>query len=133
MYYAQNAMADFKLIYKDEQTFTPEDSVQLHEAHRDWLKQQLAQTHDGKTVVITHHFPSPQSIHAKYAEDSLTPAFGSDLEVLLGEAYAALWIHGHTHEAFDYEIKGTRVICNPRGYTGYEKGEFFRPDLVVEI
>jgi hypothetical protein len=26
-----------------------------------------------------------------------------------------LWIHGHTHTSFDYEARGTRVVCNPRG------------------
>lgn len=34
---------------------------------------------------------------------------------------ADLWLHGHTHESFDYTLGGgkgrnTRVLCNPRGY-----------------
>jgi hypothetical protein len=31
-----------------------------------------------------------------------------------------LWTHGHTHETFDYVVGETRVVCNPRGYIGYE-------------
>ena len=31
-----------------------------------------------------------------------------------------MWTHGHTHEDFDYMIGGCRVVCNPRGYSGYE-------------
>ena len=27
-----------------------------------------------------------------------------------------LWVHGHTHDEFDYKIGITRVVCNPRGY-----------------
>jgi len=32
-----------------------------------------------------------------------------------------LWIHGHTHESFDYMVGDTRIVCNPRGYIGYEQ------------
>jgi predicted phosphodiesterase len=31
-----------------------------------------------------------------------------------------LWVHGHMHNASDYMLGTTRVVCNPRGYTGYE-------------
>jgi len=31
-----------------------------------------------------------------------------------------LWVHGHTHDPYDYVIGETRVVCNPRGYIGYE-------------
>jgi hypothetical protein len=46
-----------------------------------------------------------------------------------------LWIHGHTHDNFDYESMGTRVICNPRGYVTYRGAENFDfdPKLVVEL
>ena len=44
---------------------------------------------------------------------------------------AALWIHGHTHTAFDYDVRGTRVVCNPRGYPHETTG--FDPALVVTV
>ena len=44
-----------------------------------------------------------------------------------------LWIHGHTHESFDYEIGKTRVICNPRGYAPIEINKEFKPDFNVEV
>jgi hypothetical protein len=31
-----------------------------------------------------------------------------------------MWTHGHTHHEFDYMVGSTRVVCNPRGYIGYE-------------
>jgi hypothetical protein len=46
---------------------------------------------------------------------------------------AALWIHGHMHDPFDYEINGTRVICNPRGYPGESASWTSRAALVAEI
>ena len=41
---------------------------------------------------------------------------------------AALWIHGHMHESFNYEVYGTRVVCNPRGYAPEALNPDFRPD-----
>ena len=38
---------------------------------------------------------------------------------------------GHSHCALDYQIAGTRVACNPRGYPGEETG--FDPALVLTL
>jgi predicted phosphodiesterase len=133
MQYAKREMADFAIIENEGRRFTPEDSITLHEQERDWLKGMLSIPFQGKTVVVTHHFPSAKSIHPRFANDMLTPAFGSHLDDLMDGERVALWLHGHTHDVFDYEINGTRVICNPRGYVGYERGEFFQPDLLVEV
>jgi len=46
---------------------------------------------------------------------------------------AALWVHGHMHDSFDYEIYDTRVACNPRGYAPKTINPEFKPDFVVEI
>ena len=73
-------------------------------------------------VVVGHHTPSPFSIHPKYAHDTLmNGGYTSDLiEFILDRPQIKLWTHGHTHEQFDYMIGSTRVVCNPRGYAGYE-------------
>ena len=93
----------------------------------------LAEPFAGKTVVVTHHAPSSQSVHPRYARDLLTPAFASNLENLVDGNRVALWIHGHMHESFGYEVYGTRVVCNPRGYAPKALNPNFRPDLAVEI
>ncbi len=126
-------MTDFSIIQNHGQPFTPEDAIRLHTASRDWLAVMLAEPFDGKTVVVTHHAPSPQSVHPRYANDLLSPAFASNLENLMDDKRAVLWVHGHTHESFDYEIHGTRVVCNPRGYAPLALNSRFRPDLVIEI
>jgi hypothetical protein len=79
--------------------------------------------------VITHFAPHPLSIAPAYVSHPANPGFVLDLSEIMGQA--ALWIHGHTHTFFDYAMRGTRVICNPRGYPGEPTG--FRPDLIVEI
>jgi hypothetical protein len=45
---------------------------------------------------------------------------------------AALWIHGHTHYCCDYQVGGTRVVANQRGYPGEDTGAF-DPGFVVEV
>ncbi len=130
---ARQGMNDFSLILNSGERFTPDDSIKLHEASRSWLAQMLAEPFIGKTVVVTHHAPSSRSVAQQFAEDLLTPAFASNLEELMGSDRVTLWIHGHMHDPFDYEIFGTRVICNPRGYAPFALTPSFRADFVVEV
>ena len=49
-------------------------------------------------------------------------AYSSELdEYIMDHPQIKLWTHGHTHEDFDYMIGSTRIVCNPRGYIGYER------------
>ena len=128
---ARQGMTDSSIILNNCQRFTSEDAIRLHKASRDWLAVMLAEPFDGKTVVVTHHAPSSRLVHPRYARDLLTPAFASNLEGLMEGGRAALWIHGHMHESLDYEIYGSRVVCNPRGYAPKALNLEFRPDWVV--
>lgn len=133
---AADCMNDFFQIRygKLAKPFTPADSIGLHLASVQYLETRLEQPFDGKTVVVTHHLPHRNSVAYKFSRDAITPAFASDLSRLMGKA--SLWIHGHTHTSHDYEVDGTRVICNPRGYlrkTGNFENPDFNPRLVVEV
>ncbi len=130
---ARQQMTDFSIIQNHGQRFTPEDAIKLHEASRDWLTIMLAEPFDGKTVVVTHHAPSSQSVHPRYARNLLTPAFASNLENLMDGDRVTLWIHGHMHESFDYEVYGTRVVCNPRGYAPEAPNPEFKQDYTYKI
>lgn len=94
--------------------FLPADAARLHRNSVAWLSAELAKPHAGKTVVVTHHLPSRLSVAERFKESILSAAFASNLDALV--ARANLWIHGHTHDSFDYELGNCRVICNPRGY-----------------
>jgi Icc-related predicted phosphoesterase len=138
MAHARAMMNDFQEIQiRDEKTgqrrFAPSDFLPLHQVSRAFLEAELAKPFSGKTVVVTHYLPSPHSIAAQYAGDPLTPCFCSDLTALIEAAQPDLWVHGHTHDSFDYRIQHTRVLCNPRGYYPRELNPKFRPDLVVEV
>lgn len=125
---------DFRLIRNGDFNFTPQASIELHEKSIFWLKKKLkVEKFDGKTIVITHHLPSQQSVAERYKDDWLSACFASDLDHLMGNS--ELWIHGHTHDSFDYVNNGTRVICNPRGYSrhGVIENDEFNSKLVVEV
>ncbi len=126
---------DFRVIRYKEKRFTPLDSITLHERDLGFLKQSLSVKFDGKTVVVTHHLPSSMSVADRFKENILAACFASNLDELMGDS--TLWIHGHTHDSFDYQHpNGTRVICNPRGYMmpdGSMENSQFQPDLVVEV
>ncbi len=133
MQQARQRMTDFSIIRNSGRRFAPEDAIGLHTSSRNWLAAMLAEPFAGKTVVVTHHAPSSRSVHPRYASDLLTPAFASNLEHVMDGDRVALWVHGHMHEPFDYEIHGTRVVCNPRGYAPNALAPGFRPDFVVEM
>ena len=120
---------DYQKIRFGERPFAPEDSVALCTRHRAWLAAALGETFPGQTVVITHFAPHPRSIAPAFRNHRANPAFVLDLEELMNGA--DLWIHGHTHSSFDYRVRGTRVVCNPRGYPGEQTG--FRPGLTVDL
>jgi predicted phosphodiesterase len=132
---AERFMRDFSVVRMGEARFTPEASAALFVRHAAWLEARLAEPHPGPTVVITHHAPSPKSIHPRFAGSPLNACFVSDAERLLDGRRARLWIHGHTHDSFDYVVNGTRVICNARGYAkdGVDENAAFRSDFVVEV
>lgn len=132
---AQQTLNDFKKI-RDEQfrKVGPRQFAERHARSRAYLERKLAEPFDGKTVVVTHHAPCELSIpeHLRQAPGHLNAAYASRLEHLMGES-VALWIHGHTHYSVSYELHGTRVVCNPRGYAPTELNEDFDPALVVEV
>jgi predicted phosphodiesterase len=115
MAYARYHMSDHAAIWlTDTERFSPEHAYVEHKATIDWLTHELAEPFKGKTVVITHHGVSPDSIHPRYRDHPINAGFLSDLRELLQQA--DLWIHGHVHDSFDYRYGRTRVVANPRGY-----------------
>jgi predicted phosphodiesterase len=117
---AQFAMPDFKIVkYYDGvnyRKYSPEQSVKEHCKSLQYIKHVLSNSKD--SIVVTHHSPSHKSIHPKYKHDELmNGAFHNNLDYMMELAdNIKLWVHGHTHDEFDYTIGITRVVCNPRGY-----------------
>jgi len=67
-------------------------------------------------VVLTHYLPSYQSVSPRYKGSATNPFFVCEMDQLILDRRPAYWLHGHTHDSFDYQLSGTRIVCNPFGY-----------------
>jgi predicted phosphodiesterase len=119
-------MNDYKIIRNDEHGFTklrPVHGMYRHQQTLSYFKTVLSDMKDKKVVVVGHHAPSKLSTHPKYTSDQImNGGYSSDLsEFILDHPQIALWTHGHTHDPFDYLVGTTRVVCNPRGYSGWDE------------
>jgi Icc-related predicted phosphoesterase len=82
---------------------------------------------------VSHHLPSWESVAERYRGDKLSAAFASNLDAIIEREQPRLWIHGHTHDGFDYMIGETRVLCNPCGYPDDRDNPGFDLRMVVEV
>lgn len=126
-----NGINDFDMI----DGFSISQWNYAHEAAKTFLVRELAndQWWDGKTVVVTHHTPSFRSVPEYYEDNRMNCAYSNNLDELVAVSNVAVWFHGHTHNSFDYEIEGTRVICNPYGYLGHLTNDDYDPEFTVEV
>jgi predicted phosphodiesterase len=117
------------------QKLRPIDTIADHLRAKEFIFDEIEkQKDDGKTVVVvTHHLPSFMSIHEMYKGSTLDGAYASELGEYIVMAEPKLWIHGHTHNSFDYTIGDTRIVCNPRGYLPKDPNLDFNATKVIEI
>jgi predicted phosphodiesterase len=139
MHEAENGITDFRAIRhgKDFKKFKPTDAVALHQTAVKFIATELAKPFAGKTVVVTHFAPHPGSVAAQWKDDVLTPYFVNDITkrglLISDETSPDLWIHGHSHWVFDYQVGKTRIVGNARGYDGRENIRGFDPAKMVEL
>lgn len=134
---ANDVMNDYRRIRLEHQGYRKlraEDTATMHARHKAWLSNKLSEPFPGKTVVISHMAPSMRSVPEIYRESLISAAYASNLDALASQAN--LWVHGHTHDSFDYQIGQCRVVCNPCGYImrdGSCENRAFDPNFVVEL
>lgn len=131
---AGDRMNDFRKIrYSPEfRRLTPHVTQAEAFTNKRWLQEQLSIPFAGKTIVVTHHAPCPLSLRGIPSEGDLDASYANNWQDELFGDTVQLWVHGHTHNAVDYELYGTRVIANPHGYPG-ENIPGFRKDLILEL
>lgn len=128
-HYQKQMLSDFWLIKK----FEPE----VYHLHRHFLKKFAANVRSGD-IVVTHHTPLPESIHPQYHGSDINDFFMSDRS---GDLYEGklpkLWIHGHTHNHFDYQhqvgSESMRVYCNPHGYPNEGENPQFWNKVAIDV
>ena len=125
-------MNDFQQITYQGRQLSPADLTQINRASSDWLEAELATAYSGKTVVVTHHAP----LFASWDESMnaiFKGAYCNNLSRLIIAYPIDLWIHGHVHSCSDYRANELRVVCNPRGYDGYQLVEGYDPTKTLTL
>ena len=121
---------DFHHPFNSIGEWTLSRHIQCHEDQTAMLRAQAGNV----DVVVTHWPPSRDATHPKFEGDSLNPYFYNNHADLVREVGAKLWVSGHTHEAYDYQVGGTRCIGNPSGYsTDYRQSGLFQPGKTGEV
>ena len=126
----EHYMNDFRCITDSDKgrenfgtkKFLPIDSVKRHRRTVDYISHVINNNPEGQYIVVGHHGPSRLSVHNQFKHERIgNGAFVSSLDEFIHyRPQIKLWTHGHTHYPFDYMIGKTRIVCNPRGYIGYE-------------
>lgn len=122
---AKSYFIDYRLI--------DDSRTAIEQQHQDFLKQEPGD------VVVSHHYPTDESIAPRWAKSSSNIFFCAYINTLLVEWAKAktlpkLWIHGHTHDPFDYQSNyGFRVFCNPGGYPNEGANPTFWDRIKVEV
>lgn len=135
---AQRFIADFSVIRYGDRRFLPDDAKTLHHESYAWLESQLAQSFEGKTVIVTHFLPHRAGIHPMHTtrgNDELTPYFTTDCSSLMQRYRVDAWLCGHTHNSIDVVVEnGTRLVSNQRGYK-HESLLYtrFNPEKIIDL
>ena len=118
----------------------PKDILEIHYRSKNYFDHILSENRQKQdplpVVVMTHHAPTALSIPDWYKNDYLMNGnYVSDQSnMILDNPQIKYWLHGHTHESFRYMVgDDTEVVCNPRGYYGYETRAFDYGPLELEI
>jgi len=134
MSYAHRVMNDYQEIRVEGQRITPHFILREHDRFMDFLLPKFEEPFDGPTVVMSHHSPGNVLKRRGYAGDRVDACYFADIEEMIGyHDKAVLWVHGHTHESWDYTINNTRVVCNPYGYWGESTNPNFDRALILEV
>ena len=116
--------------------FTPDFAKGIFYSTVEKCKQFVEDHPNDNVVIISHHAPSPQSIHEFYKNDyHMNAGYHSNLDdFILRHPQIKYFVHGHMHDPVDYMIGTTRILSNPRGYKGHEyQAELFNPNFSFEI
>lgn len=131
-YFCEQSVKNFsdfeRIFYNDTHRISPHIVKNLFNKSYQYLDFALNNKTTDKNIIVTHFAPHFNSIHERYKNIYSSSYFASNCEALLGRN--ELWIHGHTHTNFNYNIEDTKIICNPKGY-GVEN-TYFDENLIFD-
>jgi predicted phosphodiesterase len=131
---ALSTMNDFEYITSGKSKITPDFVISEHDKFIKFLLTKFEESFDGPTVVMTHHSPGNIIKCQGRIRSNTDYAYFAEIDDMIGHHNKAdLWVHGHTHDNFDYMINETRVVCNPYGYHGTATNPDFNANIVLVV
>lgn len=88
---------------------------------------------DEKTIVISHHLPSMESVPQEFKFSHTNRFFVSNQHHAIWTKRPRLWLHGHTHRPCDYTLEATHVVCNPYAYPLERRELGPYPTVVLDV
>jgi predicted phosphohydrolase len=122
---------DFRQI----KNFQTRDAYDLYYKHLDYIKLHYELRGDRRVVVVTHFLPARECIAPQWrGGDLLNDYFANDLGSWIADMENTTWLFGHTHDAMDFELGNTRLVCNPHGYyNAMNDGVGFDPHKTIIV
>jgi predicted phosphohydrolase len=135
LYRAADLMHDYQRItWKDRASgyrkIKSLDLLGINRESKRFIFSELQRLAGKVNVVVTHHAPTPLSIHEKYQRDESNFCFVNQWGNDIAYSSAAYWLHGHTHTSSDYQVGDCRVIANPIGYPGENQDSM---PIIIEV
>lgn len=139
--WAQLSISDFKLIKHNaslggENKWTVDDMIAQFQESYHFLKNELEQSFNGKTFVVTHFAPlfdfSKMDVPGKDMEKN--SYWANHIPELV--EMADFWVCGHSHTPKTVQQGKCTAICNPRGYSqmfNQPQMSTFDPHKLVEV
>lgn len=139
-------MNDYHAIYttrrntvQNSERLTPEYVYDLHKEFRFFVEDTLINrkaSRGDKTVVVSHHSPSPLYKGNWNRDDAYMPYYyAMDMNKFL-QPPVDVWVHGHTHTSVDdVTPQGTRIVANAVGYA-YDQKELnpkYDPEKEIRV
>lgn len=113
----RNSLSDFHVIKSGKELFSVAEFNELHEESVKFLRTELQDTRNTKTVVVSHHVPTFKNYPPQYKGDALNEAFASELDYLIEDIGPEYWIYGHHHSCIPpFMIGKTELLTNQLGY-----------------
>ena len=131
---ASTLMNDYKFLRKDQYT----RRVKTHDILSEHIKDtkfifDFAQNEE-PMIVLSHHAPSFKSIDfSRYGNGPINHLYATEFGNEIAYSNFLIWHHGHIHTSQLYTIHETTVICNPRGYFGYQMNDNFNDQLLIKL
>jgi predicted phosphohydrolase len=132
--YIEGNISDFEVIKFHQGRFTADTFNRFHLDAIDFLQEELNKTHDGKTVVVSHHVPTFFHYPERYKTSPLNEAFAVELFDLIEKSPIDYWIYGHHHSNTSDFLLGKTALCtNQLGYVEYNEHRGFDPGKTIKL